>query len=95
MRHRRVRRIRGRVIGYSVALFMVVWAVIAVVLVSGHDPALAHKSTSSTAATGAGSTSGDSATTSGWGSGSDDSSGFGSSGDTGSSSPTPLTSSQS
>lgn len=39
-RRARVRRIRGRVVGYSVALFMVVWAVIAVVLVTGHDPAL-------------------------------------------------------
>jgi hypothetical protein len=40
-RHARVRRIRARVIGGSVALFLAVWMLITVVLVTGHDPALA------------------------------------------------------
>lgn len=40
-RRARVRRIRARVIGGSVALFLAVWVLITVVLVSGHDPALA------------------------------------------------------
>lgn len=42
-RRARVRRIRARVIGGSVALFLAVWMVITVVLVTGHDPALARK----------------------------------------------------
>jgi hypothetical protein len=42
-RRARVRRIRARVIGGSVALFLAVWMVITVVLLTGHDPALAHK----------------------------------------------------
>jgi hypothetical protein len=51
-RRARVRLIRARVIGGSVALFVAVWSLIAVVLVTGHDPALAHKTaTTSTAAT--------------------------------------------
>jgi hypothetical protein len=39
-RRARVRRIRARVIGASVALFLAVWMLITVVLVTGHDPAL-------------------------------------------------------
>ena len=42
-RRARVRRIRARVIGGSVALFLAVWMLIIVVLVTGHDPALARK----------------------------------------------------
>lgn len=42
-RRARVRRIRARVIGGSVALFLAVWMLITVVLVTGHDPALARK----------------------------------------------------
>jgi hypothetical protein len=42
-RRARVRRIRARVIAGSVALFLAVWMVITVVLVTGHDPALARK----------------------------------------------------
>lgn len=38
-----MRRIRARVIGGSVALFLAVWMLITVVLVTGHDPALARK----------------------------------------------------
>ncbi len=50
-RRARVRMIRSRVIGGSVALFMVVWSLIAVVLVTGHDPALAKKATTTSALT--------------------------------------------
>ena len=42
-RRARVRRIRARVIGGSVALFLAVWMLITIVLVTGHDPALARK----------------------------------------------------
>ncbi len=42
-RRARVRRIRARVIGGSVALFLALWMLITVVLVTGHDPALARK----------------------------------------------------
>ena len=62
-RRARVRRIRARVIGGSVALFLALWMLITVVLVTGHDPALARKTltqaartattTSSTGSTGA------------------------------------------
>lgn len=41
----RVRAIRRRVVGGGVALFVAVWLLIAVVLVSGHDPALAARKT--------------------------------------------------
>lgn len=44
-RRARVRLIRARVVGGSVALFLAVWSVIAVVLITGHDPALAAKKT--------------------------------------------------
>jgi hypothetical protein len=66
-RRARVRMIRARVAGGSVALFMVVWSLITVVLVTGHDPALARQksstavvqttSTSGSSGSGAGSTS--------------------------------------
>jgi hypothetical protein len=48
-RRARVRRIRARVIGGSVALFLAVWMLITVVLVSGHDPALARTAVSQSA----------------------------------------------
>ncbi len=48
-RRARVRRIRARVIGGSVALFLAVWMLITVVLVTGHDPALARKSVTQSA----------------------------------------------
>lgn len=52
--------IRRRVLGSAVALFMAVWTVITVNLISGHDPALARQTTSgqtttATTATAAGS----------------------------------------
>ena len=43
-RIRRTRSIRRRVIGGAVALFVAAWLMIAVVLVSGRDPALASRS---------------------------------------------------
>ncbi len=42
-RKARVRMIRRRVVAGAVALFVAAWLLIAVVLVSGHDPALASK----------------------------------------------------
>ena len=48
-RRARVRRIRARVIGGSVALFLAVWMLITIVLVTGHDPALARKTQTQTA----------------------------------------------
>jgi hypothetical protein len=47
LRRQRLERkqsIRRRVVAGAVALFVAVWLMIAVVLVSGHDPALARKS---------------------------------------------------
>jgi hypothetical protein len=49
----RVRMIRRRIVAGSLALFVAAWLLISIVLVSGHDPALAAKSSSaSTAASG-------------------------------------------
>lgn len=54
----RARMIRRRVVGGAVALFVATWLLIAVVLVSGHDPALAaHSTTTSSTASTAASTS--------------------------------------
>ena len=103
-RRARVRRIRARVIGASVALFLAVWMLIAVVLVTGHDPALARKTqtqaataattsaatTSSSTGTAAGSTSATAPTSSGA-----TSSSTGSSAGSSSSGLSPVTSSQS
>jgi len=51
-RRRRTVRLRKRVIAASASTFGLAWAVIFVQLVSGHDPALAHKArTTTTAAT--------------------------------------------
>src|ERR1700756_5034783 len=49
MRQRRVRTIRSRGIGYSGGLFLVLWALIAVVLITGNDPALSRKTSTATA----------------------------------------------
>ena len=43
----RMRQLRRKVISSAVALFAAVWLLIAVMLVTGHDPALASHSTSS------------------------------------------------
>jgi uncharacterized membrane protein YgcG len=66
-RHARIRMIRRRVIAGVVALFIATWLLITVMLVSGHDPALARQaasaattssvSTSSSSSSGATSTS--------------------------------------
>lgn len=50
----RVRTIRRRIIGGSLALFVAAWLLIAVVMVSGHDPALS-KSTAAKVASSSGS----------------------------------------
>jgi hypothetical protein len=42
----RVRMIRRRVVGGAVALFVAVWILLAVTLISGHDPALGKGNTS-------------------------------------------------
>ena len=46
-RHRRVNAIRARVTAAAVALFIALFGGIAIQLASGHDPALAAKSTKS------------------------------------------------
>jgi hypothetical protein len=48
----RVRMIRRRVVGGAATVFVAAWLLIAVVLVSGHDPALARKTASTSAVTG-------------------------------------------
>jgi hypothetical protein len=53
----RVRMIRRRVVGGAATVFVAAWLLIAVVLVSGHDPALARKTASTSAVTGTGSAS--------------------------------------
>jgi cytoskeletal protein RodZ len=45
-RQRRVRAIRHWIVAGAVTLFVIVWLLIAVVLVSGHDPALSKSSSS-------------------------------------------------
>jgi hypothetical protein len=62
-RRARVRMIRSRVVGGSVALFLAVWTLIAVVLITGHDPALARKALTTAAATSATATPATTATT--------------------------------
>ena len=68
----RARTIRRRIIAGSVALFVAAWLLITLVLVSGHDPALAKKSSATTVASSAtpatSSSSSDAATTSASGS---------------------------
>jgi cytoskeletal protein RodZ len=53
----RARMIRRRIIGGAMALFVASWLLITVVLVSGHDPALAKKSSAATVASSSPSTS--------------------------------------
>jgi len=49
----RARSIRRRIVAGSMALFVAVWLLIAVALVSGHDPALAKKSAASSSSSSA------------------------------------------
>ncbi|HSC03824.1 MAG TPA: hypothetical protein VLC49_10905 [Solirubrobacteraceae bacterium] len=76
----RARRIRRRVVSGAVALFVAAWLMITVVLVSGHDPALAKKTSAGSSATTVASTPGTATTTGSSGS----SSGVGSSSSVGS-----------
>jgi hypothetical protein len=48
----RARSIRRRIVAGSVALFVAAWLLITIVLVSGHDPALASKSSGTTSSSG-------------------------------------------
>lgn len=48
----RARTIRRRIVAGSLALFVAAWLLITLVLVSGHDPALAKKSSASSASSG-------------------------------------------
>jgi cytoskeletal protein RodZ len=64
----RARMLRRRIIGGAVALFVAAWLLITIVLVSGHDPALAKKSSASTVASSSPSTSSSSGSSSGSGS---------------------------
>ncbi len=64
----RARKIRRRVISGSVALFVAAWLMITIVLVSGHDPALARKTSTASSATTVASTPSATTTTSGSGS---------------------------
>ncbi len=71
MRSARLERasmIRRRIVGGAVAVFVAAWLLIAVVLVSGHDPALAKRASGSTVASS--STPSTSTTSSGSGTGS-------------------------
>lgn len=52
----RARKIRRRVISGAVALFVAAWLMITLVLVSGHDPALASKTSTGSSATAVAST---------------------------------------
>ncbi len=58
----RVRTIRRRVIGGAVGIFLAAWLLIAVVLVSGHDPVLASKASTVAAVSSSGSGGGSSGT---------------------------------
>jgi hypothetical protein len=75
----RIRTIRRRIIAGSVALFVASWLLITIVLVSGHDPALAKKSSATTAVS-TGSTTSGSSSSSGTSSSSTSSQNSGSSG---------------
>lgn len=67
-RHARVRMIRRRAIAGVVALFLATWLLITVMLVTGHDPALARQTakaaTTSSVSTSSASSSGSSGATS-------------------------------
>lgn len=47
----RARKVRRRVISGAVALFVAAWLMITIVLVSGHDPALARKTSTGSSGT--------------------------------------------
>ena len=76
----RTRMIRRRIISGAVALFVASWLLITIVLVSGHDPALAKRSSASTVASTPATTTTSSSTTSGSDSGTSSSTSSNSSG---------------
>lgn len=71
----RTRMIRRRIISGAVALFVASWLLITIVLVSGHDPALAKQSSASTVASSSSPATTTSTTTSGTSTGSSSNSG--------------------
>ncbi len=93
----RARSIRRRIIGGAAALFVASWLLITLVLVSGHDPALAKRSSATTvASTPATSTTSASSTSSGTSTSSGaSSSGASSSGNSGAGTVSSVTTSQS
>ena len=95
----RARTIRRRVISGAVAVFVAAWLMITIVLVSGHDPALARKTSTASSATSVASTpattTATTTTSSSTGSGSGSSSGSGSGSGSGSSGVSSVTTSQS
>ena len=95
----RTRMIRRRIITGAVALFVASWLLITIVLVSGHDPALAKQSSASTVASSSSPATTTSTTTSGTSTGSSSntgsSSGNSSSGNSGSGTVSSVTTSQS
>lgn len=90
----RTRMIRRRIISGAVALFVASWLLITIVLVSGHDPALAKQSSASTAASSSSPATTTSTTTSGTSTGSSSNTGS-SSGNSGSGTVSSVTTSQS
>src|SRR5436309_13067984 len=103
-RRRRIGLIRKRTVAIAASTFALIWGVIFVQLVSGHDPALAHNSSSTAASpsgspgsTSSGSTGSTSSgsTSSGSTSSGSSSSGSSGSGSSGSGSTSPITTSQS
>jgi len=91
----RARMIRRRIIGGAVALFVAAWLLITVVLVSGHDPALAKHSSATTVASSSPTSSSSSDSSSSSQSTGSLSSSSGSSGNSGSGSVSGVTTSQS
>jgi len=91
----RARMIRRRIIGGAVALFVAAWLLITVVLVSGHDPALAKHSSATTVASSSPTSSSSSDSSSSSQSTGSLSSSSGSSGNSGSGSVSSVTTSQS
>ena len=91
----RVRMIRRRIIGGALALFVASWLLITIVLVSGHDPALAKHSSATTVASSSPSSSSSSGSSSGSSSSSQSSGSSSSSGNSGSGTVSSVTTSQS
>jgi len=91
----RARMIRRRIIGGAVALFVATWLLITIVLMSGHDPALAKHSSATTVASSSPSSSTSSGSSSSSSSQSSGSTNSSSSGNSGSGTVSSVTTSQS